>query len=107
MSGCYGNSPEDQARARELDKYLDSLDMSPLDKKIEARQGEVYDDLEQFKAYMMHEYEGFFAIAYQLNRALCLSGVKDAVAYAGILDAVAEMKLALDAHIENTVRTTE
>ena len=31
MSGCFGNDPEDRAREKELDDYLNSLDWSDDD----------------------------------------------------------------------------
>ena len=107
MTGCFGSHTEDRARQAELNRYLESQDTTDLENKIEARQEEVYGDLEEFQKYMMYEYEGFFAIAGQLNRALYLVGNTDEISIMALRDAVAEMKSALDAHIAHTVEVME
>lgn len=84
-----------------LRKYVDEDDKRIA---IEARKEAIYGDLEEFKDYMVYGYEGFFSIARQLNRALCLAGKTDDASMVALADAVESMKTALDAHIEHTVR---
>lgn len=103
MSGCFGNCKEDIARQGELNRYLESVDTTELEKKIEARQEEIYSDIEEFQKYMVYEYEGFFAIARQLNRALCMAGKTDDASIVALHDSMREMKDALDTHIAHTV----
>lgn len=106
MTGCFGNSAEDRYRERELNRHLDAQESAEreLEAKIEARKAAIYGDLEAFNDYMVYGYEGFFAIARQLNRAICLAENTDATSSAALHDAVVEIKAALDAHIENTVK---
>lgn len=107
MSGCYGSSAEDRYRDNELGAYLASQDNSDIENQVVARQEEIYGDLEAFNQYMVYENEGFFAIALQLNRAIGLAGKTDAISIQALQDAMVEIKAALDAHIDNTVRVME
>lgn len=50
MAGCFGNHPEDRARERELDRYLDSQDAA------EARQERV----EAYASFLMEPGQEYF-----------------------------------------------
>ena len=50
MAGCYGNDPEDKARERELNRYLDSLEEGQEDDQ------EYFDEERGMEEYYKEKY---------------------------------------------------
>ncbi len=73
MAGCYGNSPEDRARERELYRYLDSqVDKSEA---IDTRTNELWERLHDgdFAEKLASDYEIFVGIEAEILRAVAYS----------------------------------